>query len=199
MTLDEAIKKAVEYADKDLSFSELKYRKLIFQKTGKVLHQFWYADALRLCGYAKTAEDVFLSIPPQKIPKEYRHLFYLHFGQLYKETGQLEKALHCYLKSLKLNKQYTFTYVFIAEILKIQEKDKEAIGYLTKALATEGDVDEVNYNLATPYIRIGQLENGLKAITECLKITSKFSNAKNIKKDIELLLKAKNNLTIDQT
>ena len=88
---------------------------------------------MRLSGYTKTAEEVFSAIPIQKIPKEYRYLFYLRFGLLHKETGRLEKALYYYLKSLKLNTQYTFTYIFIADILKIQEKDKEAIGYLTKA------------------------------------------------------------------
>jgi tetratricopeptide (TPR) repeat protein len=169
---------------------------LIYQKTGKVSHQFWYADALRLCGYTKTAEKIFLAIPVQKIPKEYRHLFYVRFGLLYKELGHFEKALHYYLKSFKLNTQYTFTYIFIADILKIQEKDKEAIRYLTKALTTEGDIDEVNYNLATSYIRVGQLQKALKAIIECLKIDSKYPNAKNIKRDIELLLKDKEDLTI---
>ena len=173
MTLDTAIKKATEYSDKDLPFSELKYRKLIYQKTGKVSHQFWYADALRLCGYTKTAEEIFSAIPAQKIPREYRYLFYLRFGLLYIETGHLEKALHYYLKSLKLNSQNTFAYVFIADILKIQEKDKEAIRYLIKALTTDGDIDEVNYNLATSYIRVGQLEKALKAIIDCLKIDPK--------------------------
>jgi tetratricopeptide (TPR) repeat protein len=197
MTLDTAIKKATEYSDKDLPFSELKYRKLIYQKTGKVSHQFWYADALRLCGYTKTAEEIFSAIPAQKIPREYRHLFYLRFGLLYKETGHLEKALHYYLKSLKLNSQNTFAYVFIADILKIQEKDKEAIRYLIKALTTDGDIDEVNYNLATSYIRVGQLEKALKAIIDCLKIDPKFPNAKNIKKDIYLLLKDKEELRMD--
>jgi tetratricopeptide (TPR) repeat protein len=198
MTLETAIKRATEYSEKDLPFSELKYRKLIYQKTGKASHQFWYADALRLCGYTKTAEEVFSAIPVQKIPKEYRHLFYLRFGLLHKETGLLEKALHYYLKSLKLNTQYTFTYIFIADILKIQEKDKEAIDYLIKALTTDGDIDEVNYNLATSYIRVGQLEKALKAIIDCLKIDPKFPNAKNIKKDIELLLKDKEELRIDE-
>jgi tetratricopeptide (TPR) repeat protein len=198
MTLDTAIKKAIEYSDKDLPFSELKYRKLIYQKTGKVSHKFWYADVLRLCGYTKTAEEIFLTIPAQKIPKEYRHLFYLRFGLLYKETGHLEKALHYYLKSLKLNAQYTYTYIFIADILKIQEKDKEAIGYLIKALTTDGDIDEVNYNLATSYIRVGQLEKALKAIINCLKIDPKFPDAKNIKKDIQLLLKDNEELRIDE-
>jgi tetratricopeptide (TPR) repeat protein len=197
MTLDNAIKKAAEYSDKDLPFSELKYRKLIFQKTGKVSDQFWYADVLRLCGYTKTAEEIFSAIPTRRIPKEYRHLFYLRFGLLYKETGHLDKALHNYLKSLKLNTQYTFTYIFIADILKIQEKDKEAIGYLTKALTTDGDIDEVKYNLSTSYIRVGQLEKALKAIIECLKIDPKYPNAKNIKKDIELLLKDNEDVIID--
>jgi tetratricopeptide (TPR) repeat protein len=197
MTLEDAIKKAIEYSDKDLPFSELKYRKLIYQKTGKVSHQFWYADALRLCGYTKTAGELFLAIPTLRIPKEYRHSFYLRFGHLYKETGHFEKALHCYLKSLKLNGQYTFTYIFIADILKSQEKDKLAIKYLIRALKTQGDIDEVNYNLATSYVRVGQLENALKAIDDCLKIDPKFPNAKNIKKDIELLLKDSEKLRID--
>ena len=198
MKLDTAIKKATEYSEKDLPFSELKYRKLIYQKTGKVFHQFWYADALRLCGFTRTAEEIFSEIPAQKIPKEYRHLFYLRFGLLYKETGHLENALHYYLKSLKLNPQNTLTYVFIADILKIQEKDKEAIGYLLKALTTDGDIDEVNYNLATSYIRVGQLEKASKAIIDCLKMDSKFPNANNVKKDLDLLLKDKEELRIDE-
>ena len=122
----------------------------------------------------------------------------MRFGLLYKETGHLENALHYYLKSLKLNPQNTLTYVFIADILKIQEKDKEAIGYLLKALTTDGDIDEVNYNLATSYIRVGQLEKASKAIIDCLKIDSKFPNANNIKKDIDLLLKDKEELRIDE-
>ena len=198
MKLDTAIKKAAEYSEKDLPFSELKYRKLIYQKTGKVSHQFWYADALRLCGFTRTAEEIFSTIPAQKIPKEYRHLFYLRFGLLYKETGHLENALYYYLKSLKLNSQNTLTYVFIADILKIQEKDKEAIDYLLKALTTDGDIEEVNYNLATSYIRVGQLEKASKAIIDCLKMDSKFPNANNVKKDLDLLLKDKEELRIEE-
>jgi Tfp pilus assembly protein PilF len=64
-------------------------------------------------------------------------------------------------------------------------------------LTTDGDIDEVKYNLSTSYIRVGQLEKALKAITECLKIDPKYPNAKNIKKDIELLLKDKEDVIID--
>jgi len=197
MTLETAIKKATEYSDKDFPFSELKYRKLIFQRTGKASHQFWYADALRLCGYNRKAKELFSTISAQKIPKEYRYLFYLRFGLLYRETGHFEDALDYYLKSLKLNSENTFTYIFIADILKIQEKDKAAIQYLTKALTNEGDIDEVNYNLSTSYIRVGQLELALKAINNCIKIDPKYPNAKKIKKDIELLQKATLDLTVD--
>jgi tetratricopeptide (TPR) repeat protein len=196
MTLDTAIKKATEYSDKDLPFSELKYRKLIFEKTGKASHQFWYADTLRLCGYIKKSEEMFSSIAVQRIPKEYHHAYYLRLGLLYKETGNFEKALTYYLKAFKLNSDDTFTYVFIADILKTQEKDKDAISYLTKALTKEGDIDEVNFNLATSYIRVGNLDKAAKAIDDCLKIDPKYPNAKNIKKDIQLLLKEKDNLTI---
>lgn len=189
MTLENAIKKAREYSDKDLPFSELKYRKLIYTKTGKASHQFWYADALRLCGYSKQSEEMFSSVSIRQIPKEYRHLCYLRFGLLYREIGNFQKALYYYLKSFKLDNEQTFTYIFIADILKIEEKDNQAISYLTKALAKEGDIDEVNYNLATSYIRVRQLDKAYKAINDCLKIDPKYPNAKKIKQDIETLLK----------
>ncbi len=197
MTLEKAIKKASKYSDKDLAFSELKYRELIYTKTGKASHQFWYADALRLCGYFKKSEEIFSSIPVRQIPKEYRPFYFLRFGLLYKEIGNFQKALYFYLKSFKFNTEYTFTYIFIADILKIQEKDDEAINYLTKALAKDGDIDEVYYNLATSYIRVGQLDKAYKAISECLKIDPKYPNAKKIKQDIDLLLKQATDFTID--
>ena len=40
MTLETAIKRATEYSEKDLPFSELKYRKLIYQKQVKLFTSF---------------------------------------------------------------------------------------------------------------------------------------------------------------
>lgn len=91
------------------------------------------------------------------------------------------------MKSFELKSDDTFIYVFIAAILKKQERDVEAIKYLREALKKEGDIDEVNYHLATSYIRLGQLEDALEAINNCLLIDSKYPNAKKIKKDIKQL------------
>ena len=124
MTLENAIERANEYAKKDLRFSELKYRELIYAKTGKAVDLFWYADTLRQSGYYKKAEELFLSIPISKIPIQNRHHFYLHVGMLYQELGNFAQALHFYKKSLKLNSESTVPYVFVSNILKIQEKDQ---------------------------------------------------------------------------
>jgi tetratricopeptide (TPR) repeat protein len=93
-----------------------------------------------------------------------------------------------YKKALKLNPNITYPYIYLACLLKQQEKDKEAIKYLKIALTKNGDIDEVNYNLATAYLRLGQFKTALQAINKCLLIDSKYPNAKSIKKDIEELI-----------
>lgn len=186
--LKQVIKKAYSYSDKYLSFSELKYCKLMYEKTGKAYHQFRYADALKLCGFSKKSEKVYLSVPVHEIPEEHRYLYYSYLGHLYDEIGNFNEALSSFLKSFELKSDDTVVYIFIAVILKKQERDKEAIKYLEEALGKEGDLDEVNFNLATSYIRLGQLEDALQAINNCLLIDSKYPDAKKIKKDIEQLI-----------
>jgi tetratricopeptide (TPR) repeat protein len=178
MTLKQAIKKANACSNKGFPFSELKYWKLIYEKTGKAYHQFRYADALRLCGFSKESEKIYISVPIHGIPEEHRYLYYSYLGHLYDEMGDFNKALSSYLKSFQLKSGDTSIYVFIAAILKKQDKDVEAIKYLEEALKMKGDIDEVNYNLATSYIRLGQLEDALQAINSCLMIDPKFPNAK---------------------
>jgi len=189
MFLEKDIAKANEYSKKDFAFSELAQWSLITKDSNKFYHKFRYANSLRLCGFFKESEKVFNSIPPNKIPKEYRHLFYSHFGVLYQELGRFSEALEQYLKYLKLKSDDTVPFIFIANILKMQERNREAIKYLQTALTKDGDIDEVNYNLATSYLRIGKSEEALASISACLKIDPKFPNAKKLKKDILLIIK----------
>jgi tetratricopeptide (TPR) repeat protein len=188
MTLEQAFKKANRYSNKNLHFSELKYWKIISEKTGYAYCQLRYADSLRLCGFSKKSENVFLLIDVNKIKKENQHLYYIYLGHLYKDIGKDSKAILAYKKALKLNPNITYPYIYLACLLKQQEKDKEAIKYLKIALTKNGDIDEVNYNLATAYLRLGQFKTALQAINKCLLIDSKYPNAKSIKKDIEELI-----------
>ncbi|MES2777620.1 MAG: hypothetical protein V4722_25805 [Bacteroidota bacterium] len=197
MKLQSAVNKAKAYSNRNLPFSEMHYWKSIFEKTGSTSYQFRYAEALHQCGFYNESEKVYSEIAVNKIPKSYKHLYYSYFGHLMLQVGKLSEALELYKKSLKLKSDETMPYVFIGAILKRQERDQEAIKYLTKALNKKGDIDEVNYNLATSYIRIGKLSHALNSIKACLMVDPKFPNAKRIKRDIEELIKQPKKLILN--
>ncbi len=183
--------KANFYSENNLEFSALIYWKELCKLTENEYYKFRLADTMRLCGFTSDSEKIHNTINIEKIPKKFVGQYYSFLGHLYLDTYRIQDALDAFYKALNFDKSKTYSYVFIASILKTQEKDIEAISLLKKALKKEGNIDEVNYNLSTSYIRLGKYKEALKCINLCLDLDTDFPNANLIKADIEEIIRIK--------
>ena len=189
--MQKLIDSAYLYSESNQVFSELFCWKKICTLNNKEYYKFRLADSFRLCGFLSESEKVYQTIKVNNLPKSALPLYYSYLGKLYEDTNRIDEALNCYTKALNLNNKYTIYYVYTAIILKQKEKDLEAIKLLKKALKKEGDIDEVNYNLSTSYVRIGKYKEALNCINLCLEIDKNYPNADIIKADIEEILRIK--------
>ena len=175
-----------------MSYCELSIWKKINKVSKRVYHKFRLADCLRVCNYLSESEKVFLTIDVNKIPKKSRNQFYDCLGLLYDAMHRYDDALNAFNESLKLSKKYSWTYVFISAVYKMKENDLDAIKYLNKALKKDQPViDEIYYNLATSYLRLGKYKKALNCINACLSIDKNYVDAEKTKSDIVELLKKK--------
>lgn len=189
MNTDSILKNIYKLEDKNYNFAAVKMWEKVLEYDPKVFNQLRYADNLRLCGFFSKAEKVLQSIDIEEIPKDYKYNYFIYLGDLYKDQGKFYQAQNNYLRAVQLNPNSTIPYVFLSSVL-IEDKDlDEAIKYLKIALTKEGDIDEVNYNLAKRLAIKGEFERALIAITDCLKDDPNYPNAKDFKNDLVEFLK----------
>jgi tetratricopeptide (TPR) repeat protein len=192
MNIEEILNKISEYENKNLHISALTLWEKIIEKKSKEFYLFRYADLLRLCGFFSKAEGLLLSINENTIPVKYQYNYFLYLGQLYKDWGRLKEAKNAFLKSINLNPDLTVPYIFLSSVLMDESDVDEAISYLKIALTKDGDIDEVNYNIARRLVIKGEMLEALNAINECLKIDSEFPDAEDFKNDIIKYFEIKN-------
>jgi tetratricopeptide (TPR) repeat protein len=183
MTQTQLKEKIEFYFDQDMVFSALASCEQLLQYDQTVYWQLQYADTLRLCGHKNKSLTVFLEIDPSNLPIDYQYLYHLLLGQLLMETGQMENAKTAFRACIAFKECDTVPFVFLASILSGEEKTEEAIAYLREALAKDGDIDEVYYNLATNYAVKLDFDNALNSIDRCLEIDPDFPNALQRKND----------------
>ena len=176
---------AVEWSGKDWAFSAAHAWEKVVKTTPTAFNLTQYADNLRLCGKWTEAEKVFETVNIDEIPEGYAFTFYVRKGHLYKDQGQLDKALECYQKSVSYQPDTTFPYVFLYEVLSIKGNLEEAEAVLLEALSKEGDTDEVYYNLSINYARKGDFKKAFECMKKCIQLYPEYPNAKKWLADFE--------------
>jgi tetratricopeptide (TPR) repeat protein len=190
--IKENVKKALDYSDKNMEFSALKYWELAFELEPNAYRQLMYADQLRLCGMCEHAEKIFSSIDLEQIPQHFRHFYFSKKGQLFADIGKFAEARTMFKLWVDHDPKSTVPYVFLASVLREEKFNEDAIMILTEALDKEGDIDEVCYNLATRMAIKGDFSSALSLINKCLQLDENYPNAANFKKDMEEVVKLKN-------
>jgi tetratricopeptide (TPR) repeat protein len=85
-------------------------------------------------------------------------------GQLREKEAQFEEAEQWYLRATTSNPSSTAPWVYLGAFYSRRGRLDEAIQSFTRAISSEGDVDEAHFNLALCYRR---LENYEKSIDFC--------------------------------
>ena len=171
-------KLAQNYDDKDWAFSSAKAWKEEVSEKPTEYSKIQYVDQLRLSGDFFRANEVIKTIDINNIPEDYKFVYYIRKGMLHEEQGELSEAIINFRKSIKLQNQETYPYVFLASALSRKSKLDEVEMVLKEALSKEGDIDEVNYNLSLNFARKGNFREAIVKMEECLKIEPKFEDAK---------------------
>lgn len=184
MEIEKNLQLIYELEDKEYNFSALFLWEEVLKNNDKEFYQFRYADTLRLCGFFSKAEEVLLSIDINNVPIENRGNYFMYLGQIYKDQGQLDLAKSAFEKAIEFNPNSTIPYVFLNSVLLEDKYIDEAIAILQTALTKDGDIDEVNYNLARLFIRRGEVNEALSAIDRCLKLDPHYPNANELRNDL---------------
>ena len=183
--IEAALEKVRFYEENDMVFSAMYLWEKIVRLETTEYRKFKYADALRLCGYFLKSKEIFLSVQPGNIPAQYRYIYFLYFGQLYMDMGDIKMAKASFLQCLDYENCDTVPYIFLSNLLNKEDDNWEAIYYLKTALDKEGDTDEVYYNLAFRLAIIKDFEGALKAINQCLYLSPDYPNALALQSDIK--------------
>ena len=190
---DDWKKLAEEYDNKDWSFSSTYVWQKISEENPTNFNLVQYSDQLRLSGNYLKAQEIIDNVKVENIPKEDRFLYHTQKGMIHKDKGELDKAIACFRKSVELQPNETYPYIFLATSLSKKSKLNEAQNILQEALKKEGDIDEVNYNLSLIFARKGNFEKAIKLMEDCLNIDPEYSNAKKWLEDFKNMKRKLNN------
>lgn len=182
----EFIKKKINYyLDNNWFFSAMLYCEKLVNKDNSQLSRFQYADVLRLCGFFSKSEAIFMQIDIEDIPDNYKYIYHLYFARLLMDMNKVEEAKNQLKTCMEFENCDTSPYIYMADLLRDEKNNDEAIFFLQKALEKQGDTDEVYYNLATRYANKGNINMAIKMINNCLDLDPSYPNAMNMKKDFQ--------------
>lgn len=176
---------AKEYDENDWPFSSAFAWEKVVSANPNAFNLLQYADQLRLCGYFSKSAEIFDEIVLDEIPDEYKFTYFVKKGRLFEDQGKMDEAILAYKSSIEAGTEMTYPYIFLAVRLSNQERVLEAKEYLIQALQKEGDIDEVYYNLGTSYAQLGDFENAIIAMQECIKLDPTYENAKAFLEDFK--------------
>lgn len=176
---------ALQYSASDWSFSSARAWETVVQSDPSPLNLMAFAEQLRLSGQFSKALVILNQLTLSTIPKEFQYLLPLRRGLIYQDSGRLKEAILAFQESVTFQPQETYPYVFLAVALTAQERLEEAGKVLENALHLSSDLDEVWYNLALVYARMGNWMQAIFSMQECLKLSPDFPNARTWLDDLE--------------
>jgi len=175
MEVEALIELAKKYDDQDWCFSSSEIWKKVVSLKPTPYNLWTYADMLRRSGKYKKAKKIVKQIDIDSIPEKNKYLFYSLKGDIYRNQGLLKKAIKAYEQSIKFDPDTTFPYVFLGCLYSQLGKLEKSKKILILGLKKKGDVDEVNYNLATTYARLYEYEKAISCMKKCLEIDPNYS------------------------
>ena len=98
-------------------------------------------------------------------------------GCLFLEQGSLSLAEKCFKKAVKLNPNYVEAYNNLGNILQLQGKNDEAVGYLGKAIEIEPNFSQAYYNLGNALKQLGEIDDAFASYQKAIAINPDLAEA----------------------
>lgn len=144
------------------------------------------ADNLRMIGRFDEARKILQEI--DEVPESKTWLVNVHRGQIEFDAGNFQVAGQHFEMALEQSRDSTIPYVYLAKVYAKMQQDRKAIEILTAGLKAEGDLDEVYLNLGYRYRASGKYQLAKEALTNALRITPDYPEAKAALRDIDSVL-----------
>ena len=152
-------------------------------------------NLLELGRFSK-AQELLVKIRLEQAPRHW--LVELIFGELRMAQFKPLEAEEHFRKAVSLNPSSTTPAVFLADCLTKQEKFENASEVLLKAIAAEGDVDEVYLNLGIVARAQGNYEEARAYLAKAIEIAPDDSRAREVLADVEHWLREKEHMPPDK-
>ena len=107
----------------------------------------------------------------------------VHFykGVAYQSLNKNSEAVHCYTKSIELNKKIIDAYFNRGQLL-FQDNPKQALDDFVSAVALDPKFIDAYYSIAAIQKKLGQYQEAIKNLDKILEIEPNAVNAKALKK-----------------
>ncbi len=96
---------------------------------------------------------------------------WINMGRLLAESGESERATHCFERALELNPRDATALYNLGVVAQDSSCDERAIELYRRALELEPTLAEAHYNLATLFDRGGDARAAIRHINEYRKLT----------------------------
>lgn len=140
------------------------------------------AENLRLIGRYKDAIEVLRLLCDR--PNGDSWLTSLQEGQIYTDQGNLEGAINCFKKAIQQNPNSTIGYVYLANALRLQERNLEAVRVLLSGAEIAGDPEEIHLNLALSYRALERYTEAIDALRKALLLNPDYEDARVVLRDL---------------
>jgi len=114
------------------------------------------------------------------------HLPLNNLGALYKDKGELEKAIDCYTKALIADPNFSIckrnlsiAYNDYGSKLHAQNKCEEAIKIYSLAIANNNKLPDPHYNLGVVYTQIGKKDEAISSYKQAIQLLPTYVIAMN--------------------
>jgi predicted O-linked N-acetylglucosamine transferase (SPINDLY family) len=114
------------------------------------------------------------------------HLSLNNLGALYKEKGELAKAIDCYNQALKVDpgfqickRNISIAYNDYGSQLHAQNKVDDAIKSYKAAIANNNKLSDPHYNLGVVYTQVGKKEDAINAYKQAISLNPSYVIAMN--------------------
>jgi len=102
---------------------------------------------------------------------------YYNLGNVYRDTGHIDKAVSCYKKVLQLNPMYSDAYVNLGILFRAKGSIDLELGCYQKAIQINPNAIGAYYNLGHAYREIGRFDESLACYQKVLQLDPNNVNA----------------------